>query len=45
LIVRAQEVRNGVTYVFYAYSEYGLGLVPVLDALGDWGVKHAALRN
>jgi DNA-binding HxlR family transcriptional regulator len=45
LIARTKEIRNGVTYTAYAYSDYGLGLVPVLDALGDWGLKHAALRN
>jgi DNA-binding HxlR family transcriptional regulator len=42
LIARTQEVRNGLTYVFYAYSDYGWAIVPVLDALGDWGVTHQA---
>jgi DNA-binding HxlR family transcriptional regulator len=24
----------------YAISEYGRSLVPVLDAMGDWGLRH-----
>ncbi len=24
----------------YAFSEYGLSLVPVLDAMGQWGLAH-----
>jgi DNA-binding HxlR family transcriptional regulator len=24
----------------YAFSEYGLTLVPVLDAMGQWGLGH-----
>jgi DNA-binding HxlR family transcriptional regulator len=24
----------------YAFSEYGLTLVPVLDAMGHWGLQH-----
>jgi DNA-binding HxlR family transcriptional regulator len=38
-----QEVmRGGVGYVFYDYTGYGRTLIPVLDALGSWGLIHAA---
>lgn len=43
LIVRTLELRNSVSHSVYAYSDYGLSLLPVLDALGNWGAQHEAL--
>ena len=42
LLMRTQRTENNVVHSSYSYSEYGLSLVPVLDALGNWGVTHAA---
>jgi DNA-binding HxlR family transcriptional regulator len=33
-------VRGGVSFMVYDYTAYGRTLVPVLDALGGWGVEH-----
>ncbi len=40
LIVRREEMQGGLKFVFYAYSDYGRHLIPVLDALGEWGLQH-----
>lgn len=42
LLMRKQRTENKVVHSSYGYSEYGLSLVPVLDALGNWGVTHSA---
>lgn len=41
LVTKTQRIENNVVHVDYSYSPYGLSLVPVLDALGDWGIAHA----
>lgn len=40
LIARREELRGGLTYVIYSYSDYGRSLVPLLDDLGSWGAAH-----
>ncbi len=40
LIARREDIRGGVRFVTYAYTDYGRGLIPVLDGLGDWGIDH-----
>lgn len=40
LITRREDVQGGVRYVFYAYSDHGRSLIPLLDGLGDWGLRH-----
>lgn len=44
LLTRSQRTLNNVVHSSYAYSNYGLTLVPVLDGLGNWGVTHAATK-
>jgi DNA-binding HxlR family transcriptional regulator len=44
LVFRREEIRGGVTFVFYDYTDYGRSLIPVLDKLGDWGLDHRAHR-
>ena len=41
LIIRQEEMRQGIAYSFLAYSDYGRSLIPVLDELGTWGAEHA----
>lgn len=41
LIARQEERQGAVRLMLYDYSTYGRALIPVLDALGDWGVVHA----
>ncbi len=43
IVTRTEERQGDVTYVAYAYSDYGRTLIPVLDTLGDWGLRHAAV--
>ncbi|WP_246745776.1 helix-turn-helix domain-containing protein [Ciceribacter sp. L1K22] len=41
-IVSRRPVKEGeMVYVEYRYTELGLSLVPVLNAMGDWGVGYA----
>ncbi len=40
LIVRRKELQGGLKFVFYAYSDYGRHLIPLLDTLGAWGLQH-----
>ena len=40
LIARQQQSVHGVMHAFYSYTDYGRQLVPVLDALGQWGLEH-----
>lgn len=42
LISRTPSKVGEVVYVEYRYTEYGLSLVPVLDAMGEWGLVHGA---
>ena len=40
-IVSRQPLKEGdVVYVEYGYTDYGRTLVPVLDAMGGWGLRH-----
>jgi DNA-binding HxlR family transcriptional regulator len=41
LIARSEDIRRGVRFVDYAYTDYGRSLIPVLDGLGDWGLDHS----
>lgn len=41
LIDRTAGREGGVQTSRYAYSAYGRTLVPVLDAMGAWGLAHA----
>jgi DNA-binding HxlR family transcriptional regulator len=40
IITRAENKVGKVVTTEYAYSEYGLTLVSVLDAMGNWGLSH-----
>jgi DNA-binding HxlR family transcriptional regulator len=42
LITRQVVPAGGVNTTEYAYSAYGRSLVPVLDAMGQWGIDHRA---
>jgi DNA-binding HxlR family transcriptional regulator len=39
VISRTPLERGGVQFVEYAYTDLGLSLVPVLDAMGAWGLR------
>jgi len=45
LVTKTQRTENNVVYVDYSYSPYGQSLVPVLDAIGNWGLAHAQSRT
>lgn len=40
LIYRTVETRGEVRLSRYGYTPYGATLIPVLDALGEWGLEH-----
>lgn len=41
-IVSRRPLKEGdMVYVEYDYTDYGRSLVPVLDAMGGWGLGHA----
>jgi DNA-binding HxlR family transcriptional regulator len=43
-IVSRREFREGgILATEYAYTDYGLTLKPILDALADWGARHKRL--
>lgn len=42
LILRRPVKAGDVVFVQYSFSDYGLSLVPVLDAMGAWGLEHQA---
>ncbi len=44
LIERRESMEGRVRVVRYSYSNYGRTLIPALDALGAWGLKHRARR-
>jgi DNA-binding HxlR family transcriptional regulator len=42
IITRTETMAGKVMTTEYAFSEYGLTLVPVLNSMGNWGQLHAA---
>lgn len=42
LILRRPVKAGEVVFVQYSFSDYGMSLVPVLDAMGAWGLQHQA---
>ncbi len=40
IITVQREDRSGVRHSVYDFSDYGRSLIPVLDALGTWGISH-----
>jgi DNA-binding HxlR family transcriptional regulator len=44
VITRAVVPVGKIVMTRYAFSEYGLTLVPVLDAMGHWGLRHQRTR-
>jgi DNA-binding HxlR family transcriptional regulator len=40
IITRKETNAGKVMTTEYAYSDYGLTLVPVLNSMGNWGLKH-----
>ena len=45
LVCKRKVERDGLTYSDIAYTTYGLSLLPVLDGLGEWGLKHRRSEN
>ena len=45
-VVSRRPLKEGdMVYVEYRYTDYGHSLVPVLDAMGSWGVGHDAKKS
>ena len=44
LLTKTRRIEDKVVHFDYSYSEYGLSMVPVLDAIGNWGIAHAIHR-
>ncbi|KQT47958.1 hypothetical protein ASG47_06110 [Devosia sp. Leaf420] len=42
LLKRLERKEKNVVHSAYDYSDYGRTLIPVLDALGNWGLSHRA---
>lgn len=40
LVVRREELHGAMKFVFYAFSDHGRSLIPLLDGLGAWGLAH-----
>lgn len=40
VIEATPETRGGVDHMIYAYTDYGRSLIPALDLLGEWGLRH-----
>ena len=40
IIFHAKSIDHGVIVSRYGFTEYGSTLIPVLDALGQWGLLH-----
>lgn len=45
LVARSQHMESNVVRSAYDYTDYGRTLIPVLDALGYWGLAHAGRRE
>lgn len=45
LIYRTVRTRGEVRLSRYGYTPYGTTLIPVLDAVGDWGLVHEGLTS
>lgn len=45
IIIRRQFLDGAVVGAEYSYSDYGRTLIPALDALGDWGLRHHRLST
>jgi DNA-binding HxlR family transcriptional regulator len=45
LVARREEMRGGLRFVYYSYSNYGRSLIPVLDDLGQWGNEHGSRQR
>lgn len=45
ILMRSEVLRLGVAHVTYAFSDYGRTLIPILDAIGNWGLAHARREN
>ncbi|MBD0416998.1 winged helix-turn-helix transcriptional regulator [Oryzicola mucosus] len=41
LLARTESLEGKVLHTRYRFSDYGFTLIPVLDALGSWGLNHA----
>lgn len=41
IVSRSPVKRGEMIYAEYRYTDYGRSLVPVLAAMGDWGLGHA----
>lgn len=45
-IVSRRPLKEGdMVYVEYDYTRYGRSLLPVLDAMGGWGLGHAGRKS
>jgi DNA-binding HxlR family transcriptional regulator len=45
IITRTESAVGKVATTEYAYSEYGLTLMPVLDLMGNWGADHTSMSK
>ena len=45
LISKKKVEIDGQTCSSFSYTSYGLSLVPVLDALGEWGLQHQRIET
>lgn len=45
IVSRAESMAGAVKTAEYSYTAHGRTLVPVLDAMGAWGVQHARLQQ
>jgi len=43
IIIRREFLDGGAVGTEYSYSDYGRTLIPALDALGNWGLRHHTL--
>lgn len=39
-VFHAKSIDHGILVSRYGFTEYGSTLIPVLDALGEWGLLH-----
>lgn len=40
IVQKTMVPRDGQVFADVSYSSYGLSLIPILDALGNWGLEH-----